>query len=274
MAGPLYRQIAEDLRRQIDSGELPAGAQLPTEDELMENYHASRNTVRSAIKELTISGLVHTLHGKGTFATERVSPIVVSLTTDPQTGGGGGQGFIYTHEGPKALRIDTASELPRVEIQKASNTVSDFLGIPVGTYVISRHEQRFVDGRPWALQTSFYPRSLYQSAPRLLDVDPIQEGTSAYLAECGIRQTGYRDAIQVRSPNPSEVDLFDLPSDGRVQVFEVFRTAYDQIHNPIHLTVTVYRADKNRFVIDIGDAPASDRLQGLFRADHDGTVPR
>ncbi len=35
MAGPLYRQIADQLRRMIESGELKAGMQIPTEDQLM-----------------------------------------------------------------------------------------------------------------------------------------------------------------------------------------------------------------------------------------------
>ena len=98
MAGPLYREIARDLRRKINSGELARGSQLPTEDELMTLYQASRNTVRSAIRELSIRGLVDTLHGKGTFVTEYVPPIVTTLTTDPATGGGGGEGRVYTAE--------------------------------------------------------------------------------------------------------------------------------------------------------------------------------
>jgi GntR family transcriptional regulator len=55
MAEPKYQQIAEDLRRRIESGELPVAGQqtLPTEIELMEQYDASRNTVRDAIKLLT-----------------------------------------------------------------------------------------------------------------------------------------------------------------------------------------------------------------------------
>ena len=50
MVDPMYRQIAEDLRRQIEAGELAHGAQLRTELELREKYNASRNTVRDAIK--------------------------------------------------------------------------------------------------------------------------------------------------------------------------------------------------------------------------------
>ena len=53
MAGPMYREIASDLRRRISSGELEQGSQLPTEDELIEEYHASRNTVRGALRELS-----------------------------------------------------------------------------------------------------------------------------------------------------------------------------------------------------------------------------
>jgi DNA-binding transcriptional MocR family regulator len=44
MANPLYRQIAEDLREQIASGELQPGQQLRTEIELRDHYGASRNT--------------------------------------------------------------------------------------------------------------------------------------------------------------------------------------------------------------------------------------
>ena len=67
MADPMYRQIAEDLRRQIEAGELPPGAQLRTELELREKYDASRNTVRDAIKWLITRGLVETRPGQGTF---------------------------------------------------------------------------------------------------------------------------------------------------------------------------------------------------------------
>ena len=38
MAGPLYRQIADQLRRLIESGELRGGMQIPTEDQLMGQF--------------------------------------------------------------------------------------------------------------------------------------------------------------------------------------------------------------------------------------------
>ena len=260
MAGPLYRRIADDVRRKIDSGELQPGTQLPTEDELMEQYHASRNTVRGAINQLVIRGLVNTLHGRGSFVAEQVNPIVTTLTTDdPKTGGGGGEGLVYIAEVARSGRTATAGDT-RVELQRATKQVADSLGIPVGSDVISRHEQRYVDGRPWSLQTSFYPRALAERAPRLEDPGGIDEGTVAYLRECGIEQAGYRDAIEVRSPNPIETRFFDLPADGRIQVIEIFRDAFDQYRMPVRLTVTVYRADRNRFIINVGNVPINESL--------------
>jgi GntR family transcriptional regulator len=260
MAGPIYREIADDLRRQIESGELGEGDKLPTEDELIGAYSASRNTVRGAIKELSNRGLVETHQGKGTFVAEEVPPIVTTLTTDPETGSGGGEGLVYTAEVQRSGRKATTSGL-RVEVQKANAAVADSLKVPEGTDVISRHEQRFVDGRPWSLQTSFYPRTLAERAPRLLETDSFEAGTVAYLRDCGIQQAGYRDAIEVRIPNQEEADFFRLPIDNRIQMVEIYRVAFDQDQQRVRLTVTVYRADRNRFIINVGDVPDSEAMQ-------------
>src|SRR5215469_12722863 len=92
---PMYQQIAEDLRKQIDSGTLARGSQLPSELELREQYNASRNTIRDAIKRLTGRGLVETRPGQGTFVTMKVDPFVTALTADPRVGFGGGEGATY-----------------------------------------------------------------------------------------------------------------------------------------------------------------------------------
>ena len=257
MVGPLYRQIADDLRRLMDSGELGHGMRLPTEDQLMDSYHASRNTVRGAIKELTTRGLVYTLHGKGTFVSQLVSPIVTTLTIDPKTGKAGGEGPVYMSLIAASGRSPHADE-PVVEISKAGPAVAHPLRIPEDTDVIIRHEKLYLDGLPWSLQTSFYPRSLSHRAPRLLDTGNIVEGTVAYMAECGIRQTGYRDEIEWRLPNKGETAYFDLSVDGHVQVVELRRIGFDQNKNRVRLTVTVYRADRNQFAINVGDVPTNE----------------
>ena len=256
MAGPLYRQIADQLRRMIESGELKAGTQIPTEGQLEDQFHASKNTVRGALRELTTRGLVYTLHGKGTFVSEPVAPIVITLTSDPETGRGGGEGLVYTAEVAASGRIPEMRDL-EVGVRRAKASIARSLGIPEDAEVISRHQNGYVDGLRWSRQTSYYPRILEARAPRLLDTSDIGEGSVGYLAEVGISQAGYQDSIEWRAPDQYDTADLDLPPDGHIQVVEIRRIAFDQDGNPIRVTVTVYRADRNRFVINDGDVPRS-----------------
>ena len=86
MADPKYRDIAQDLQRRIESGEFSPGDRLPNEMEFRERYDASRNTVRDALKWLTIRGLIETKAGQGTFVTQLIEPIITTLSEDPETG--------------------------------------------------------------------------------------------------------------------------------------------------------------------------------------------
>jgi GntR family transcriptional regulator len=266
MAEAMYRQIAEDLRSKIESGEIAPGSQLPTEIVLMDEYDASRNTVRDSIKLLITRGLVETRPGQGTYVVERINPFVTTLTSEsPAEGRGGGEGGVY-RAGEQGLyfaevqsfgREGTASQV-RVEIQLAHEVLADALRLEEGAQVVSRHQQRFIDGTPWSLETSFYPMTLVdRGAIRLLQASDIEEGAVAYLAEeCGIKQAGYRDSISVRVPDENETSFFRLPADGRVPVFVVFRVGFDQNGERFRLTVTVYPADRNRFVVKVGEVPS------------------
>jgi GntR family transcriptional regulator len=256
MAAPMYRLIAEQLRQQIEDGEYEAGKQLPTEQELQERYGASRNTIRDAIKQLTTLGLVETRPGQGTFVSPRIDPFVTTWTGDPTEGGGGGEGTSYASEVEKADRKPSVSKI-KVEIQEASPEVAAGLWIPVGTEVISRHRERSIDGKAWSMETSFYPGEFAdRGAQKLRRAVDIDEGTVRYLQDTiGIRQVGYRDWIAVRAPNLGEMTFFSLPPDGRVAVVENSRTAFDGNGQPMRLTLTIFRADRNQFIVEVGPVP-------------------
>ncbi|MBO0609371.1 winged helix-turn-helix domain-containing protein [Myceligenerans salitolerans] len=61
------KELAEKFRRQIDSGELPDDAKLPSNAELMNEYGISATVVRDAFAALMAEGLVIGHQGKGRF---------------------------------------------------------------------------------------------------------------------------------------------------------------------------------------------------------------
>lgn len=256
MADPMYRQIAEDLRHRIQSGELPAGAQLPTELELRERYQASRNTIRDAIRWLIQRGLVASQAGRGTFVVDKIQPFVVTLSADPKTGFGGGEGVVYVTEAMTQGRTPVSSE-PRVEIQRASAEIARYLEIDKDEQVVSRHQQRHIDGRPWSLQTSLYPMSLVQKgATELILAADIKPGVVAYLHEkLGLEQAGYRDVITVRTPDEVENAFFRLAATGTLSVLHTTRTAYDQHGMPFRVTITAFPGDRNQLAFNVGRVP-------------------
>jgi GntR family transcriptional regulator len=78
-----------------------------------------------------------------------------------------------------------------------------------------------------------------------------------YLQETlGLKQIGYRDWITMRAPDAHEVTFFRIPGDGQVPVFEIFRTAFDQSGEPMRVTVSVFPADRNQFIVNVGELPA------------------
>jgi 2-aminoadipate transaminase len=63
---PVYIQIADQIRRQILSGELPAGQRLPSERKLAERLGVNRTTILNAFELLKSEGLLDAWVGSGT----------------------------------------------------------------------------------------------------------------------------------------------------------------------------------------------------------------
>ena len=75
----LSDEIAFTLREKIRSGELPPGAQLPTEMVLAEAFGVSRNVIREAIARLKLAGFIETTQGVGSFVTQDASQLVFTI---------------------------------------------------------------------------------------------------------------------------------------------------------------------------------------------------
>jgi GntR family transcriptional regulator len=256
MPEPLWRRIAEDLRQKIESGELGRDGQpLPSELELRDQYSASRNTIRDAVKWLVNRGMVTTRPGQGTFVVTKIDPLVTVLPSDV-AGTQGGEGAAYESEVRSKKRLAKESE-PRIEIQRAGGLVARELGLEDADSIVSRHQERFIDGTPWSLQTTFYPmRLVTQGAEQLLDAQAIRPSAISYIEDTlNLKRAGRRDRFRVRPPDRKETNFFYLPDDGRVSVVEITQTVYDETGVPFVVTITTYPADRNQFVMTVGDAP-------------------
>lgn len=134
---------------QIATGELSAGAKLPTEASLGEEHGVSRPTVRSALKELEVLGLVRTQHGVGTFVVtppkirsglERMSSITESVRES-----GKAPGMIY---GRRTIRPVTPQEGAK-------------MAMPSDAEVLELRRQVTADGETVAYSYDLIPMEIF-----------------------------------------------------------------------------------------------------------------
>ena len=64
---PPYVQVADGLRRAIQSGELAAGSKLPAGRELAAEWGVALMTLQKAVDQLRSEGLVYSQQGRGVF---------------------------------------------------------------------------------------------------------------------------------------------------------------------------------------------------------------
>ena len=64
---PVYRQLADLLRRRIEDGDLAPNRPLPSESQLQQEHGVARGTARKAVALLREEGLVVTVKGRGTY---------------------------------------------------------------------------------------------------------------------------------------------------------------------------------------------------------------
>jgi GntR family transcriptional regulator len=67
---PVYAQLADILRGQIERGELVPRQPLPSETYLVQHYGVSRGTARRTVAVLRDEGLVRTIAQRGTYVAQ------------------------------------------------------------------------------------------------------------------------------------------------------------------------------------------------------------
>src|SRR5215217_1062456 len=204
---PVFKQIADRLRAAIERGELEAGAQLPSEQELIGRYGVARGTIRQAVNVLRGEGLVRTEHGRGSFVRDR--PPVRRLAHDR---------FARRHRerGRAAYLAELEAEgrVAQVEVLevarvKAPDDVAVWLQLAMGTDVVIRRRRYLADGEPMELATSYLPWKLAEGTP-IVEPNTGPGGVYARLEEHGHRLKRFSEEVTARMPTAEEVRALRL----------------------------------------------------------------
>jgi GntR family transcriptional regulator len=223
---PLWHQVELAVRARIEGGDWPAGSQIPAEDRLCEMLGVSRITVRHALRNLEMSGLLRRDHGRGTFVR---SPTLVagtraltSFTEEVATLGFKGDS-----------RILAQGSIP------ATDAVAEALQIKPGVAVAMIRRLRLGDHVPIGIQTAHLR---LDRVPGLLDGELAAPSLYAFLRErYGIVFTEASEVYRVAAADAEEAELLGVPRGSPAFVIE--RTTIDVV-GPVEFTVSTMRGDR------------------------------
>ncbi len=229
---PIYFQLAELIQNQIEDGKLPAGTQLPSERDLMEQFDISRNTVRMAIQNLIRDGLVYRVPTKGTFvASGKMQHGLYGLRSFSED-------MRLRGLKPGARLLDFTLLTPAPRIREA-------LQLTPEQQVFRIERLRTADGEPMALNTSYIPQHL---CPQLAD-ENLHDRSLYEILEEKYRLIIWR-AERVVEPciaRDYEVDMLHIQPGSPVLLVE--GTAFLVEDRPIEYAKMIYRSDRFQFRI-------------------------
>lgn len=228
---PLYFQVAQQLERSIEAGELPRGTRLSNEVALAERLGLSRPTMRKAMEYLVDKGLVVRQRGVGTRV---VSPKVrrsLELTS--------------LFDDLEALGQRPTTEVLSNTIEEASAEVADLLGVPKGAPVIAIARLRSALGQPIARLTN------YLNASRLSIPTEVLETAGLYqlLRRSGIQLHSATQVIGARTATAAESRLLGVSKGAALLTME--RTAYDDHGTIVEYGNHIYAAASYSFQMSL-----------------------
>ena len=258
---PLHRQLADRLRGQILDGDLPAGAQLPTEAEFRDRYGVTRPVIRQAVAQVRAERWVETRHRAVSFVREPGLPAPIEIQPEVHQAPGAPV-LIYRHHPRWGLLTPT-----RIERQPAPAEVARRLGLDPGARVLVRARLIGPEGGPVRqLADSFMPAAQARRVPAAAKRDPGEGGYLAAIAAAGIST---RTVLTVggRMPLPEEAAALQLgPGSPLLVLWRVTHNREDD--RPVEAT---------RYLLDAGGwevtVPLADRRGPLAGTTDPGPAP-
>lgn len=139
---PVYRQLADYIKKQITSGEYHPGDVLPSEADYIRDFNVSRTTVRLAFGMITNAGMVRREQGRGTIVVPQVRTQLPYLSS-------------FTEEARSNGRTTSVALLGQSE-ELITPVAANALSLPLDAHVLKVERLRMVDGEPIGLSLSWF----------------------------------------------------------------------------------------------------------------------
>ncbi|MGC4996547.1 GntR family transcriptional regulator [Streptomyces sp. DT195] len=229
----LHERIAADLRDEIMSGDLAAGASLPSTVHLKERFDASNATIQKALQLLKDERLV--VGRAGAAVTVREHRQRTMRPASYMAPAPSGERYRWLTEAAK-LGARPASSLLDVRETSAPADVAAALRIAGDEAVLLRQQLLTLDDEPVELVKSYYPMAIARGTA-ITEKRKIRGGTPALLAELGFPPRTSVDRVSARVPTQEQYRALRLPSD--LPVLRTLRVVFSDDERPIEATVMV-----------------------------------
>ncbi|MCD8169826.1 MAG: GntR family transcriptional regulator [Clostridiales bacterium] len=226
---PMYKQIIDILGRKIEEGELRPGDRIPSEAELMQAYHGSRISVRSAINELEEDGMVVRSRGKGTFVASRKA----LYSVDDQIG--------FTHS------CFQEGKVPRTEVLSVSwiyptRADVEFFGIDEDETILCTRRLRYVDDVPTMIEVNHYNRMF-----GFLEREDLSQSLFEILQKHKIRLGGHIRILEVCYANSSDAGILGVKPGAALLLFTDKHE--DSGGSPLYISRQMYCTERLKFYV-------------------------
>lgn len=227
-----YEEIAEDIRNGIISGKYNPNEQLPLEKEMCEQYGVSRITVKKAVDELVIQGLVIKRRGSGTFVKALDDGDVQELSLARQF-----EGFSQTHKDKKVT-----SKIIKFEVVHPSEEIATKLKITTDDFVYYIVRARYADDMPHVVEYIYMPIGLIPGIKN----DILMSSVYSYIEKkLNLKiKSGHR-IVRAILPNELEQEWLQIPSN--FPILEVEQVGFLDNGQPFEYSKAHHRSDTIEF---------------------------
>jgi GntR family transcriptional regulator len=227
---PIYHQLEEYIKQQIETGILKEEAVIPSEREYAERFQISRMTVRQAINNLVSEGLLKRQKGRGTFVNKK--KVEQEL-----------QGMTSFTEDMRSRGMNPSSTLLSFQIILADKNTAMDLRIEENDSVYKIKRIRLADGAPMALETAYIPveivPGLTEDNSNLSLYQYIEEHLSLSISEA-------TQEIEASVADSHDAENLGITIGDPILLIERISYLTDGI--PFELVKSTFRADRYRFV--------------------------